>query len=94
MDRIKILARDQQGHLEEKWVHYADIGPGFGLGSTQEEACKESNHHEWFVDLLQHQEIEERAGRPIPPLPPDRPMVYPNPHYRTEWDIRTRYRSP
>ena len=40
-DHIKILARDQLGHLEEKWVHYADIGPGFGLPSTQEEAFRE-----------------------------------------------------
>ena len=93
-DRIEILTRDQLGHLEEKWVHMADIGPGFGLGSTQEEIVLERNHDVWYLELLRHQEIEERAGRPIPPLPPDRPLTYENPHYRTEWDIRIRYRSP
>ena len=35
-----------------------------------------------------------KGGSPIPPLPHDRPISHQNPHYRAEWDIRTRCRSP
>ena len=95
LNRLEEMTRHLPPPIEQHWIPYADLGPGFSLGSFAEEAFMQDNYDTLFVSYIAHQEIEERAGRPIPPLPQGMPRTYLNPYIEQHVeDVRQLYRSP